>query len=262
MSYNFHQVKTHEQSELFKLRARIILDIETFMSDEERSDDQLFPNFFQVLQRKTSKTTEDVVKSVRALAWGILFLAGRWMQAGCLLAAGCANGGSGRTLCKDAVRFRSQRCSTCGNEQNVAVAARTLGKRQLTETQLQRLFAHCCKWLLARCRCFVSGAVNCSHHDGRGSSGFVSARDFAHRDNIELQDVGIALQCIVQIWHGAAPETQHSMSKWTWRDEPCSCSPVTMNKFLDVRAAISTDVHDKPVAVYNRALDPMHRAFS
>jgi len=73
MSYNFHQVKTHEQSELFKLRARIILDIETFMSDEERSDDQLFPSFFQILQRKTSKTTEDIVKSVRALAWGIIF---------------------------------------------------------------------------------------------------------------------------------------------------------------------------------------------
>ena len=73
MSYNFHQVKTHEQSELFKLRARIILDIETFMSDKERSDDQLFPSFFQILQRKTSKTTEDIVKSVRALAWGIIF---------------------------------------------------------------------------------------------------------------------------------------------------------------------------------------------
>lgn len=69
MSYNFHQVKTHEQSELFKLRARIILDIETFMSDEERSDHLLFPNFFQVLQRKTSKATssEDGIKTVFVL---------------------------------------------------------------------------------------------------------------------------------------------------------------------------------------------------
>jgi hypothetical protein len=58
MSFNFHQVKTHEQSELFRLRARIILDIETFMSDEERSDLSLFPKYFQILQRKMSKAAE------------------------------------------------------------------------------------------------------------------------------------------------------------------------------------------------------------
>jgi hypothetical protein len=66
MSFNFHQVKTHEQSELFKLRARIILDIETFMSVEERSDHHLFPIFFQILQRKISKApeSEDIIPSV------------------------------------------------------------------------------------------------------------------------------------------------------------------------------------------------------
>ena len=58
MSFNFHQVKTHEQSELFRLRARIILDIETFMSDEERADVELFPTFFQILQRKMRKAAE------------------------------------------------------------------------------------------------------------------------------------------------------------------------------------------------------------
>ena len=69
MSYNFHQVKTHERSELFKLRARIILDIETFMSDEERSDHLLFPNFFQILQKKVSSAeSEDDIKSV-IIAW-------------------------------------------------------------------------------------------------------------------------------------------------------------------------------------------------
>jgi len=64
MSYNFHQVKTHERSELFKLRARIILDIEAFMSDEERSDHLLFPNFFQILQKKVGKESEEDIKSV------------------------------------------------------------------------------------------------------------------------------------------------------------------------------------------------------
>ena len=53
MSFNFHQVKSHEQSELFKLRARIILDIEAFMSEAERSDRELFPDYFQILMKKT-----------------------------------------------------------------------------------------------------------------------------------------------------------------------------------------------------------------
>jgi hypothetical protein len=68
MSFNFHQVKTHEQSELFKLRARIILDIETFMSVEERSDNILFPNFFQILLRKTTKVHETLGGSESVLA--------------------------------------------------------------------------------------------------------------------------------------------------------------------------------------------------
>jgi hypothetical protein len=72
MSFNFHQVKTHEQSELFRLRARIILDIETFMSDEERSNLALFPNFFQILQRKMRKAAEgerSPLNSVVVVLW-------------------------------------------------------------------------------------------------------------------------------------------------------------------------------------------------
>ena len=77
MSFNFHQVKTHEQSELFRLRARIILDIETFMSDEERADVELFPTFFQILQRKMRKAAEGErpLNSVVVVLWlPVLFL--------------------------------------------------------------------------------------------------------------------------------------------------------------------------------------------
>ena len=74
MSFNFHQVKTHEQSELLKLRARIILDIETFMSDEELSDDHLFPNFFQILLRKNGQAHESVGNGESVLACNNSFL--------------------------------------------------------------------------------------------------------------------------------------------------------------------------------------------
>ncbi len=74
MSHHFHQVKAHERSELFKLRARIILDIETFMTDVELSDRELCPNFFQILQRKISKASErdDDMKLVRVQAARVL----------------------------------------------------------------------------------------------------------------------------------------------------------------------------------------------
>jgi hypothetical protein len=112
MSFNFHQVKTHERSELFKLRARIILDIETFMSDEERSDLLLFPNFFQILQKKVGLTAESEhdVKSVTVPSKHFCLDSKIKHDAGPLLKTGCAHCQSRRTLCQDDL---GTRCSLC-----------------------------------------------------------------------------------------------------------------------------------------------------
>jgi hypothetical protein len=57
----------------------------------------------------------------------------------------------------------------------------------------------------------------------------------------------------------------NSMSKQQRSEERCRRRrhvPVAVDEFLDVRSPISTNIHEKPVAIYKRAFDPMHGAFS
>ena len=96
----------------------------------------------------------------------------------------------------------------------------------------------------------------------RNNFGYSSICNFAHGNNIKLQYVGITVQRIVQIWQGAAPEEMASANKKCKHECLNSNTPVTVDEFLNVCTPISANVHKKPVAVYKRALDPMHCALS